>query len=227
MPALVVLLPHSEGKAAGGSGPPLAAGVSSFPELDRARLQVLRALGAGVRKAPTRPAIERFTGVLYKELAWTTLPAPARRRGASSLLIVNALGGLSTPADPLPDFRLKLSASLPPLGRLAAWWKPRLTAVLAERLAGAVVWDLLPNEHAAAWDPAEVATRRRVTVRFVDRNGVTVSHWNKLLKGALVREVLTRGLTDPRALAGWEHPSGYGLDLDATVGDALVFAERT
>ena len=82
------------------------------------------------------------------------------------------------------------------------------------------MWDLLPNEHAAAWRPVEVPMARRITVRFVDAEGRTVSHWNKLLKGALVRYLVQYPTADPADLAGFEHPSGYRLDLSASDLDA-------
>ena len=96
-----------------------------------------------------------------------------------------------------------------------------------------MVWDLLPNEHTAAWDPS--VTGRRVRVRFLDdvvKNGeralVTVSHWNKLLKGALVRHVVEHGLDDPAVLIDFDHPEGYRYDpsltetTDTTTDIALV-----
>src|SRR5688500_11828449 len=202
--------------------------------LDRHRRLVLRAAvaaGAVRRRAPTRPAIERYTGVLYKELDWPSLPAAARRRGAGAVLTVSGLWGVVAPPDPIPHYKLKMSASVPPLAKLSTWWRPALTDALAGHLRGRVVWDLLPIEHAAAWVPASVPARRRITVRFVDRRGATVSHWNKLLKGALVRRLLLEPVTDPRELAGWQHPLGYRLDLRASDLDAdevapLVFRER-
>ena len=111
---------------------------------------------------------------------------------------------------------------------MAAWWRPRLTAALAPHLAGRLVWDLLPGEHAAAWRPEDVPSRRRVTVRFLDGQGRTVSHWNKLLKGALVRHLLTERPAGPEDLAGWEHPSGYRVDLAASdlVADPAVLVMR-
>lgn len=79
--------------------------------------------------------------------------------------------------------------------------------------------------------PGGGAVRRRITVRFVDAAGRTVSHWNKLLKGALVRHLLTEGTVDPAALVDFVHPSGYRLDpvqsdLDAEVA-SVVLAERS
>jgi len=57
----------------------------------------------------------------------------------------------------------------------------------------------------------------------VERKGqrelVTVSHWNKLLKGALVRHVVDGQVDDPEALVDFEHPQGYVYRPDLTVQD--------
>jgi len=213
---VAILIPPSEGKASGGGGPPWQPGTGVLGELDGARAEVLSALGPDVGRRPTLPAIERYTGVLYRELDWSSLPAPARRRGRATVLTFSGLWGAVGPADPVPDYRLKMSASIPGLGRMATWWRPRLTDALATHLRGRIVWDLLPIEHSAAWVPSAVAAPRRCTVRFVDRRGATVAHWNKLLKGALVWHLLVEPVEDPRALAGWEHPLGYQLDVGAS-----------
>lgn len=170
------------------------------------------------------PAIERFTGVLYGELAWPSLPVAARRRGEEQVRIASGLFGLLAPGDPIPDHRLKMSASLPEVGRLSTWWRPRLAPVLAELSTGRVVWDLLPQEHAAACDWTAAEPARRVTVRFVDRSGRTVSHWNKLLKGALVRWLLVDRPDGPEALGDFDHPAGYRLDRAASDLDGPVAA---
>jgi cytoplasmic iron level regulating protein YaaA (DUF328/UPF0246 family) len=132
--------------------------------------------------------------------------------------IASGLWGLVAPADPIPHYRLKASARLGDLGVLATWWRPRLGPVLQELTAGRVVWDLLPIEHAkmTTWPVGERAPAQRVTVRFVDSRGATVNHWNKLLKGAVVRWVLSEQPTDARDLAGFRHPLGYVLDVEAS-----------
>lgn len=232
-PQPVLLLPPSEGKAAGGDGPRWAAGTMADPTLDRHRRVVLaaaRASGATPRRAPTMPAIERYTGVLYRELDWPSLPAAARARGADQVRIASGLWGLVAPGDPIPPYRLKASARLGDLGPLATWWRPRLADRLAELTAGRVVWDLLPIEHRrmVMWpEDGPTAPAQRVTVRFVDRGGTTVSHWNKLLKGALVRWVLTERPASAGDLAGFDHPLGYRLDpagsqLDGPVATAVL-----
>lgn len=221
--AFAILLPPSEAKSSGGTGPPWQPGSGTLTSLDPWRAEVLAALdpaGTGVRAAPTLPAAERYTGVLYRELDPRSLARGARRRLWGTTLVVSGLWGVASLSDPLPDYRLKMSARLDPLGRMATWWRPHLTAALSDRLAGRVVWDLLPLEHTAAWDPRPVPSTRRIKVRFSTADGRTVSHWNKLLKGALVRHLVTTGLDEPEGLVDFVHPAGYRYDPGGSHLDA-------
>src|SRR3546814_17925567 len=134
---------------------------------------------------PARRAAD-LTGVLYGELDWASLPRVARGRGADQVRIFSGLWGLVAPLDPIPHYTLKMSASLPDIGRLSTWWRPRLAPTVASLVADRVVWALLPNEHSAAMDWTSATPARRVTVRFLYDDGRTVRHCNKLLTGSLV-----------------------------------------
>jgi cytoplasmic iron level regulating protein YaaA (DUF328/UPF0246 family) len=157
-----------------------------------------------------------------------SLTATHRRRLDASVVIVSALWGAVAPSDPIPDYKLKMGASLPRLGKLSTWWRADISASIAERATGRRIWNLLPNEHAAAWDAPEGITH--VSVRFLepgkDRQLVAVSHWNKFLKGALVRHLLAHPNTAPDDLADWAHPSGYRYDpsLDVSRGSLKVLS---
>jgi len=244
----LILLPPSEGKASGGRGEPWQPGSTSSPTLDVRRQQVLVALaramkGSGVSRAkllgvkgvalaaateadllaataPTLPAIERYTGVLYDALAYAGRPASIRRRIDHQVRIFSGLWGMVAPRDAIPDYKLKMGASLGRIGKLSTWWRPAITEVLADDVAARAVWNLLPNEHAAAWAPdlsgGPASPRSVISVRFFDtvtRGGrselVAVAHWNKLLKGALVAHVVAEQLTDPADLVDFVHPLGY------------------
>ncbi len=218
----VLLLPPSEGKALGGRGPSWRPGVMRFDLDDARRMVMQRALGserAAVVDGPTMKAIDRYTGVLYGGLDYRNLDRTLRGRIDAQVIVFSGLFGLVAPGDPIPFYKLKMTAPAP-RGRLAAWWRPRLAPVLDARVDSRVVWDLLPNEHIAAW-PVSDAPARRVAVRFLDDTGggtlVTVSHWNKLLKGALVRHIVATRLTDPDGLADFEHPQRYRYRPDLTV----------
>lgn len=237
----LILLPPSEGKADGGDGPAWAVGTLTV-DLDAERALVLTALRRAMRlplqerssllgvkgaalaaataanrsvaTAPTMPAMARYTGVLYDALDAGSLDAAARRRMASSVLILSGLWGVVAPNDPIPDYKIKMGATLGRLGRLSTFWSGPLTAALDRRARGRRVWNLLPKEHDAAWRPANGV--EQVSVEFLEpgRHGelVAVSHWNKFLKGALVRHLLTEPGTTPADLADWEHPAGFRLD---------------
>ena len=202
-------------------------------------LAAATAANRAVRTGPTMPAIERYTGVLYDALDAASLPARDKKRLAAQVVIFSGLWGASMPGDPLPDHKLKMSAALAPLGKLSTWWRAPLTDALAPLVERRVVWNLLPIEHDAAWAPpapgsgAAGAPTGVLTVRFLDettarkgapRTFTTVNHWNKLLKGALVRHVLATGADEPDALAAFEHPEGYVYDASLTedIGDRVV-----
>jgi cytoplasmic iron level regulating protein YaaA (DUF328/UPF0246 family) len=192
-----------------------------------------------VRTAPTMAAIERYTGVLYDALDAASLPARDKKRLATQVVIFSGLWGASMPGDPLPDHKVKMSAALAPLGKLSTWWRAPLTGALAPLVERRVVWNLLPLEHDAAWAPPTPGSGEPgapavvLTVRFLDettaprsaaRTFTTVNHWNKLLKGALVRHVLATSADEPDALAAFEHPEGYVYDASLTedLGDRVV-----
>jgi cytoplasmic iron level regulating protein YaaA (DUF328/UPF0246 family) len=216
---MVILLPPSVGKAAGGQGGRswTPAG-GRFGVLAPLRLRVARALArarGGNAKllgangdlldrcraanrvlvgSPTLPAWQRFTGVVWDALDPSTLSREGRRQARTSVVVVSAVTGLSGWSDPVPDFRLKLSASLSPLGRLDAFWRAPLSAALNERLVGRIVIDLLPQEHRAAWIPdAGVTIVRPELTTADDRPG---GHEAKATKGRLVRALLEAGDDD-------------------------------
>lgn len=228
-----ILLPPSEGKAPGGDGPAWTPMAGFFgPALAAARAEVLgaleavgggdgRLLGVGGRhleravgantaattgSAATLPAWQRYTGVVHDHLDVASMPPAVRRRAFDTVVVVSGLLGLVRLDDPVPDYRLKMGASLAPLGKLSTWWRPLLTAALHDAVPGRVVIDLLPQEHRAAWAPD--AAVDVVTVRFVERSGQqrrTSGHDAKAAKGVLARHLLLRGGDPLVALASFDH----------------------
>jgi uncharacterized protein len=252
MPDAVILLPPSEGKAEGGRRRGRRRVPGSFPRLDGPRGEVADALVAamddpgtarkvlGVKGAaleaamaanrsladgPVLPAIERYTGVLYDHLGAATFGEDTRDRLAREVLIISGLWGVVRARDPLPDYKLKIDAALPGLGRLATWWRPHVTPVLDRAVRGAVVWDLLPNAHAAVWADPDRTPALRVTTSFEveqhrdgERVRSTVTHWSKALKGTLARHLLTNPVPEAsvdgvaHVLRSLRHEQGYALE---------------
>ena len=256
--APVILLPPSEGKAEGGNGSKVQNSDLSFPQLERARSAVRSALSSAMKgdeatrskllgvkggalasattanrtllTSPTLPAIERYTGVLYDALDAGSLSSRDRARLADQVLIFSGLWGVVRPDDLIPDYKLKMGATLPKISKVSTWWRHPLTDAIATNVRGSIVWNLLPKEHDSAWapfgkeaDPADIPSAI-FSVKFLDedppsgneRSFTTVSHWNKLLKGALVRFILATGADDPKALTKFRHPEGYRYDRTLT-----------
>jgi len=215
---LFVLLPPSEAKNAGGSGTPkigpFDAGLagprriitaalgellaSASPELLEKTLKVRgplleRALEASMEVVEGRAGLlagwRRYSGVVWSHLKPQSLSPAQRRR----ILVPSGLYGLTTAEDLVADYRLKMNASLPTVGNVAAFWKEHLTTVLIQDLKGAGVVNLLPREHEAAIDLGELAGAVDLTtISFVTHGGERAAgHAAKAVKGLVAREVLT------------------------------------
>lgn len=219
--SVVLLLPPSEGKAAGGVGT-WKAGEGQFAELERTRRLVIGAVRALLRegadlgqvtetsgalaerareawrlvvagRAPSLPAWQRFTGVVWEHLEPEALTEAQRRR----IVVVNGLTGLSLGTDPVPDFRLKMSVNLPGLGRVDRRWEPLLAPALTEWAKGRPVVNLLPAEHARAVGPLP----NEIKVSFLTRGRASAGHGAKAVKGRLARTLLRDG---PGAVEAFE-----------------------
>lgn len=218
---MIVLLPPSETKRAGGDGPALSPASLSFPSLNATRDTLVeelvdlaadrpasrKALGisasqdaeidrnAALRSAPTLPAIHRYTGVLYDALDIGSLRGAAAARAQARLAVVSALFGVIRATDHIPAYRLSAGSKLPGSPSLAARWKPVLEPVLADLAEHELVVDLRSGSYAALGKVAG-AVSVDVTAEYPDGRRATVSHFNKAHKGRLAR-ALASTRTDP------------------------------
>ncbi|GAB7071074.1 peroxide stress protein YaaA [Mycobacterium hodleri] len=218
---MIVLLPPSETKRGGGDGPPLRLDSLSSPELGSVRGALVdelvdlaadrpaarRALGlsasqdgeldrnAALRDAPTMPAIERYTGVLYDALDVESLSGAAASRARSRLAVGSALFGLLRADDAVPAYRLSAGSKLPGGGTLAARWRPVLEPVLAGLAQDELVVDLRSGSYAAL-GRLSGAVDVDVVAEHADGRRTVVSHFNKAHKGRLAR-VLASSRAEP------------------------------
>jgi cytoplasmic iron level regulating protein YaaA (DUF328/UPF0246 family) len=211
---VLVLLPPSETKAEGGSGPSLDQITLSFPELDPVREKLcsalvdlagdvpasLTALGiserqsdevarnAALRSSPTMPALSRYTGVLYDALDVSGMTKAELGRATGRLAVASALFGLVRATDHVPAYRLSASSAIPGVGPLGALWRPVLEPVLAG-LDGLVI-DMRSGPYAGL---AKIPGAVTVRVVSQEANGrrLAVTHFNKAHKGKLARALST------------------------------------
>lgn len=225
---VVVLLPPSEAKAAGGRGAwevgsgllgetlgparlavaEALARLGTSPEalaltgVKGARAVEEAALNASVVGAPTLAAGRRYQGVVWDHLSVTTLTHTARRR-AAHVLVPSPLGGLWALGDPVPDHKLKMGAAVAGVGSLVSYWRPLLPPALEAVAGRGPVVDLLPAEHRRAL-PLDGLRQRVVTVDFTAADGRgAAGHAAKAAKGVIARRLLEAGGDPVEGLDGY------------------------
>ena len=235
---MLVLLPPSEGKTAPATGPPVDLADLSFPALTKPRERILNALirvsggreatalkaldlskgqagelalNQGLRAAPTAPAAEIYTGVLFERLRLGEAGPDARER----VLIASALWGVVRPDDRIPAYRLSIGARLPRTPNLAAFWRPFLRKALPDE--GLIV-DLRSGGYAAAWAPKAA---ERVTVRAFTQDGKSISHMVKATRGDVARVLLEQPADTAAEVAEIVAAAGYRVELNNGSLDVL------
>ncbi|ANJ27574.1 YaaA family protein [Agromyces aureus] len=246
---MLLLLPPSETKRAGGTGAPLDLSKLSFPDLAAQRTELadrlvalcaddeaaMRALKLGPRLAgeiehnralwtsATMPALDRFTGVLFDALDAETLDERAREFAAERVFVHSALFGLVGAMDRIPAYRLSHDSRVPGVA-LKRFWRESI----AQRIVSheGLVVDLR-SEAYAELGPAPVrAGSVFLRVVAVDDGGRrrALNHFNKQAKGRFTRRLLeTRPqLHSVDDLVGWAAESGFVMGFGSAGEGAPV-----
>jgi cytoplasmic iron level regulating protein YaaA (DUF328/UPF0246 family) len=200
---MFVLIPPSEGKQPGGDRPPLtdiAAPARSMIErlqsyggdLERlygvkgpALIKAVR-INQGILKSPTCPAIERYTGVVYKAIDYPSLDAKAKQFFNSHARIVSAVFGLLAPLDLIADYKLKIDKL-----EAQVFWNN----ILTPRVRGIFCVNLLPQAHRRAVSPD-----KNLSIDFTFKKGnksLAAGHHGKHIKGRFVRWLCEYQVTGP------------------------------
>jgi cytoplasmic iron level regulating protein YaaA (DUF328/UPF0246 family) len=220
-----ILLPPSEAKQGGGRGKPLASRSANTP-LDEARQAVLHALGvllrsgaaeatrslflpgsiaaqaladnARVTTTGTRPALDRYAGIVYDGLAAAALSPTARRLANRDVLVLSGLLGVVRGGDPVPNYRVPAKATLPGLGVAGTYWRRKLADLLPPLLGAGLIVDLRSSDYAAMWRPerGDALNERMVGVRVLsprpDGSLGVISYPSKYHKGKLAAGLIER-----------------------------------
>jgi len=153
---VVVVIPESTRKHAGGSPEPLqedAVGITLPAALHRKledlRAEILKKSPPGsVEPGRFLPAYERFDGNMYRYIpreAWE------HRSPGVEVVIASGLRGLIASRDRVPAYHLSMAESLPPFGKLNRWWHtaglPEILAAFLNAVGPKAVVDLLSLEY--------------------------------------------------------------------------------
>lgn len=243
---MLVLLPPSETKSDGGADAPLDVAELSMPQLTETREILVGALvtlaadveasqialGLGPTQAdeiernaklwvsPTRPALERYTGVLFDALDVPSFTKAQKSKAMSRLAMGSALFGAVRAGDLIPAYRLSGGSKLPGFGTLRSLWKPELSRAITAEADGLVI-DLRSGTYQQL-GPVADAVIATVLTEKPDGTRTVVSHFNKHHKGLLAR-ALTLSRSEPRDVEGVARvASKAGLRVEVVADRELI-----
>jgi cytoplasmic iron level regulating protein YaaA (DUF328/UPF0246 family) len=217
---MLVLLPPSEGKAHPGAGEPVDLGSLAFAEEMRERReQVIDALDPELREAPTGPAAEVYTGVLFQRLELPKLPAKTRRQ----VLIASALWGMVRPDDRIPHYKLPPKAKLDGIGPLAKYWRPALAEALPDK-PGELIVDMRSGAYSAMWKPKRATLLAVRAFSKSDGERKAISHMAKAVRGDVARALLRAKKlpADPGGAAAIATAAGFNVELNDGSLDVIL-----
>lgn len=246
---MLILLPPSEGKSHGGDGAPVDLASLSWPALTKHRQKVAtalvtvcqrnpkrarkllglsealdadRAANAELEGSPTMPAGHRYSGILHDALGYPTLPAAARRRADTLVIVFSGLWGAVRPTDLLPAYRIGIGTNLTRIGPLPTYWRAPLLAALADEVAATGALDLRSSGYSQMFRPAPKAPTGLVPVAITGPDGkrAAASYQSKVAKGRLAREMLRIGTPSVDVLL--RAADAIGLNASARPDDVLV-----
>ena len=131
-------------------------------------------------------AIERYTGIVYKNLDWDSFSDSEKEFMDNHFYIFSGLFGMVTPFTLIPEYKLKMNVL-----SLDHHWKEILTNELKDE---DVVVDLLPQVHRKAYKAGKNVKRIDF---FVIKKGKKSSagHFGKAVKGQLVNFIVKNKIT--------------------------------
>ena len=147
-------------------------------------------------KSRCAPAINRYTGVVYQHLDWSSLTNEAKAYMEKNVFIFSGLFGMTTPLTLIPDYKLKMNVL-----SLQYHWTPILTEALKSE---DLIFDLLPQVYRKAYSP----NKNTIQVEFkVEGKGNTRSagHFGKAVKGKFIRFLSMNQIEDIKDFKDFEY----------------------
>jgi len=234
---LLVLLPPSETKRPGGVGVSIDKLAIIWAALDPARVEIfsrldvllespetaIRSLKLGnkpdhaleamatLQTSPTMPAIERYSGVLFEALDYTTLSEKAKTRVERQLFIQSALFGLLPATEMIPDYKFSATAKMEGLS-LKSLWNQAHEAVWP-RMVGPIL-DMRSESYRSL---APIPPRESYFVEVLDaKSGRALNHFNKKAKGAFARKAMELGIESVSDVPEIAKAAGFKAKLDGS-----------
>jgi len=133
-----------------------------------------------INKEPTLKAIQRYTGVAFDYLDYTSLESNAQKYVDNNVILFSNLFGVLKANDYIPNYRVKQGEMLQDI-KIDQIYKKELSSILDEYLDEDII-DLRATYYNKFYKPS----KRYTTLKFLKDDKV-VSHWAKAYRGKVLR----------------------------------------
>jgi cytoplasmic iron level regulating protein YaaA (DUF328/UPF0246 family) len=158
---------------------------------------------------PTRKAIERYDGVMFKSINFELLDDEEKKRFYSNVFFIDALFGILKSDDLIPEYKLKFGSKFMDID-ISKFWKINLTGVFDILFKDKIILDVLPQSHREiiSYNQRDVYYQ----IKFCEiKKGklVNIGHDSKKLKGEFIRYVISKENIKKEDLKVFSHTFGY------------------
>ncbi len=232
----IILLPPSEGKNIGGKYKficenentlSLISKIESFiknkSEIEIEKLFELKAKKleeavkgmSNIFNEKTLPAIERYSGVMFKAISYSNLDNLKKENFDNSVIFIDGLFGAISPNTMIPSYKLKISSKIGELN-VSKFWKEKLFHFFKNKFKDKIIIDLLPIAHRKVVNYS--SAKEVYKINFFDKKSdliyKNVGHNSKKLKGELIRYICDKINIDEKYLKEFIHQMGYKFNKE-------------
>jgi|TARA_B100000530_G_C15904677_1_gene466851 cytoplasmic iron level regulating protein YaaA (DUF328/UPF0246 family) len=175
--------------------------------LDKAR--VLHKNNLNIFDQGCSKAIERYTGVVFKNIDWYSLDLISKNYLNENLRIVSGLFGILKPDSLIPNYKLKMNVL-----SLTDFWKNDISNQLKNE---ELILDLLPATHRKVLK----LEKNILSINFIiNKNGKLIqsAHSGKVVKGKFIRFLAQNNVYDVKGITDFEY-DGYSWNGEFFVKD--------
>ena len=144
-------------------------------------------------------AIQRYTGIVFKNIDWNSLSLTSKNYLNKNLRILSGLFGILKPDNLIPNYKLKMNTL-----SLAEFWKNDISNHLKNE---EFILDLLPATHRKALN----AGKNIVAINFIiNKSGKLIksAHSGKVVKGKFIRFLAQNNISHIKGIEDFEY-DGY------------------
>ncbi len=163
------------------------------------KANVLHQKNLNIFKNNCSKAIERYTGVVFKNIDWNSLNIDSKNYLNQHMRILSGLFGILKPDTLIPDYKLKMNVL-----SLANFWEKDISNYLENE---DLILDLLPAIHRKAFH----LEKNIVRINFMIRKNGKLSqsaHSGKVVKGKFIRFLAQNNVQDMYGIKKFEY-DGY------------------